>query len=200
MRVPVVAAASFAVAATVVGIVVVATGTGCQGDVGAGEGEGEGANRGLGEHCTEDGDCGARLACVPFVGKCEPDECDFDDDCPRGETCGSGCAGIVCEQPKDVGEACSIEREDNCSDSHECRSGLDCTLVAFQGINSTSLCTGRCDVHGDCPAGQACASVCGGTPACWALGQLDEPCDACGDGQQLPCAKGLTCNGFTCTP
>ena len=112
-------------------------------------------------------------------------------ECTTGNACGNGeiCVDCQCVPTPDE---CPDPATANCISDADCPSGESC--------GPTCLCSNeecadpkanQCTSSNDCPRGQQCAFMGGEGCDCY------PPCE-CGDDEDPPCDRGMTCDGCSC--
>ena len=128
--------------------------TGGSGGVASGAGGGGTLGLGVGEACTEDGECRSGLLCTdgtcqPAMNKNEGDECIISPECMDGLICLNG----VCAPAGEGGDG------DACTTDADCASGFRCDLQGFAAVcipEGNVDIGGECTASGDCFGGLAC--------------------------------------------
>ncbi|MFH1532541.1 MAG: dickkopf-related protein [Pseudomonadota bacterium] len=143
--------------------------------------------KGVGEPCSEDGDCRSGLSCQDSI--CLPTGSSLADmPCMISAECGDG---LVCgfdleklQNPKTCKPAGDGEQWDICSTDLDCRKGYYCKPVGF---------TGSCQPEGDKDVGETCEDTdeCFGGLACGATAAGEMVCGLLG--VQLPPFLGPAC-------
>jgi len=143
--------------------------------------------KGVGESCSEDGDCRSGLscqngACQPAGSSSENKPCMISAECDDGLVCGFDLEALA--NPKTCQPEGDGEQWDICSTDLDCQKGYYCKPVGF---------TGSCQPEGDKDVGEACEDTdeCFGGLACGETAGGEMVCGLLG--VQLPPFLGPAC-------